>query len=204
MTSSFDRCLAFTLAREGGFVQNPADPGGATNMGITLTTLRAWREDHGDEAPDVNDLLHLSRDEASAIYGAWFWNVVRGDRLLPGVNLAVFDFGVTASPRRSAILLQQAVGATADGSIGPETLGLVGIACCGRGGAGTLIGKLRTAQDGYYRTRPTFATFGKGELARSALRWSAALALAADMAPSSVTPSADDLNAAELAWVTAG
>jgi lysozyme family protein len=42
MTDRFDICLAFTLKTEGGYVDNPADPGGATNMGITLATLRQW------------------------------------------------------------------------------------------------------------------------------------------------------------------
>ena len=40
---SFDACLPIILQSEGGFVDNPADPGGATNLGITIGTLSAWR-----------------------------------------------------------------------------------------------------------------------------------------------------------------
>ena len=45
MEEDFSTCLAFTLREEGGFVDNPEDPGGATNMGITLTTYRTWSDD---------------------------------------------------------------------------------------------------------------------------------------------------------------
>ena len=45
MADSFSICVAFTLNSEGGYVNNPADPGGATNLGITLTTYREWADD---------------------------------------------------------------------------------------------------------------------------------------------------------------
>ena len=45
MPDRFDACLAFTLREEGGYVDDPADPGGATNMGITLATYRQWSDD---------------------------------------------------------------------------------------------------------------------------------------------------------------
>ena len=44
MDDNFDACLAFTLKEEGGYSDNPADPGGATNMGITLATYRQWSD----------------------------------------------------------------------------------------------------------------------------------------------------------------
>ena len=44
MDDNFDTCLAFTLKEEGGYSDNPADPGGATNMGITLATYRQWSD----------------------------------------------------------------------------------------------------------------------------------------------------------------
>jgi len=50
MADIFDICLAFTLRQDGGYVDDPADPGGATNMGIILATYREWSEDsHGVE-----------------------------------------------------------------------------------------------------------------------------------------------------------
>ncbi len=45
MADRFDVCLAFTFLQEGGYVDNPADPGRATNMGITLTTYQQWSRD---------------------------------------------------------------------------------------------------------------------------------------------------------------
>ena len=54
---NFDTCLAFTLKAEGGYSDNPADPGGPTNMGITLATYRQWSDDPNLAALQVQDIL---------------------------------------------------------------------------------------------------------------------------------------------------
>src|SRR4051794_13371623 len=59
----FAECLAFTLAQEGGYVDDPYDPGGATNMGITLATLRQW--DH-DSALGPDDVRHMTQQTAAS------------------------------------------------------------------------------------------------------------------------------------------
>ena len=56
MDDRFDECLAFTLRAEGGYVDDPADPGGATNMGVTLATLREWSDDPSLGANQVQDM----------------------------------------------------------------------------------------------------------------------------------------------------
>ena len=65
MADAFDTCLAFTLRAEGGYVDNPADPGGATNMGITLATYREWSDNPDLGAAQVQD---MSVRIARAIY----------------------------------------------------------------------------------------------------------------------------------------
>jgi len=64
MEDRFDICVAFTLRQEGGYVDDPADPGGATNMGITLATYREWSND-----PHLGDLQvkDMTLKTASAI-----------------------------------------------------------------------------------------------------------------------------------------
>ena len=153
--SRLDDCLAFTLREEGGFVDDPRDPGGATNMGITLATLRVWRD---DKQLDVAAIEDLTVADATTIYGADFWNRARCDALPAGVDLLVFDHGVNAGTIRSAKLLQQTLGfapADVDGSIGPDTLASAGApdgAALARGLSGadarTLQAALDVAQDG--------------------------------------------------------
>jgi len=65
MADAFDTCLAFTLRAEGGYVDDPADPGGATNMGITLATFRQWSDDAELGPAQVQDMTERT---ARAIY----------------------------------------------------------------------------------------------------------------------------------------
>jgi lysozyme family protein len=172
MEDRFGIWLAFTLRQEGGYVDDPADPGGATNMGITLATYREW-SDH----PNLGDLQvkDMTLKTARAIYRSLYWNPLRADALPPGVDLSVFDMGVNAGIWRSARLLQQALGFTGeevDASIGPETL-----AAADGFDARTLVNKLADRQTAYYRSLANFPIFGTGWLRRTKARCDAALAM---------------------------
>lgn len=151
--SRFDLCIEQILTHEGGFRIDPSDPGGATNMGITLKTLRAWR----DEDVTEDHVKNLSHDEAKDIYRSQYWNVMKCDDLPQGVDLMVFDFGVNAGPRVSIRTLQRAAGAEADGSIGPLTLRAVRTA-----EARALIDALARMRIDSYRTPPTSETVSGG------------------------------------------
>jgi lysozyme family protein len=94
---TFDACLAATLKEEGGYGDDPHDPGGATNFGITLRTLENWR----GRAATAADVRAMTRAEAAAIYRARFWNGVNADTLAAGVDLAAFDYGVNSGPARA-------------------------------------------------------------------------------------------------------
>jgi lysozyme family protein len=117
--SNFRRCVDIVLAQQGGFLDNPKDPDGATQFGIALGVLKDWRQKPNLTA---DDLRKLERDEACEIYRTRYWNVLRCDDLPTGVDLVVFDFGVDAGTARSAKMLQQVVGAAPDGSIGDATV----------------------------------------------------------------------------------
>jgi lysozyme family protein len=174
----FYRCLAFTLQEEGGYVDDPADPGGATNMGITLTTFRSWSDEPSVGAVALQD---MTRQTAMAIYRMLYWNPLRADALPPGVDLSVFDFGVNAGVFGSARLLQRAIGFSdndVDGCIGPITLDAVS-----KADPRAVLNKLAMLQTSYYRSLEDFPTFGDGWLARTRARQQAALALVADGSP---------------------
>ncbi|TCZ58640.1 hypothetical protein EXY23_16630 [Roseicella aquatilis] len=149
----FDLCLDVVLEKEGGFVDHPADPGGATNLGITLRTLSAWRG-----APvTAEEVRALTREEAKEIYRAHYWNVMRCEDLPRGVDLMVFDFGVNAGPARSVKTLQRALGCNPDGGVGPVTL-----AAARRAAAAPLIEAMARARLDHYAALPGFASFGRG------------------------------------------
>lgn len=174
MDSLFAPCLAFTLTQEGGYVDDPADPGGATNMGITLATLRHW--DH-DPALGPSDVHAMAKSTAAAIYGALYWNALRGDSLPAGVDLSAFDFGVNAGTRRSAELLQEALGlqgSAVDGCIGPATL-----QAAVKADPAQVIAGLAERQAAYYRGLAEFGRYGRGWLDRTERRRQAALAMLA-------------------------
>jgi lysozyme family protein len=172
MDERFSECLAFTLRAEGGYVDNPDDPGGATNMGVTLATYRTWSD---DPSAGVSQIRDITKRVAGAIYRTLYWHPVRGDALPVGVDLSVFDFGVNAGVWRSGRMLQLALGFSGDavdGCIGPETL-----AAAVKADAQTLIEALSSRQATYYRSLPDYPIFGQGWLNRTEARRDAALAM---------------------------
>jgi lysozyme family protein len=118
-SSRFDACMPFIFKAEGGYSDNPVDPGGPTNFGITLATLRA------DPNLTAEDVKKLARAVAREIYRTAYWNRMQCGALPPGLDLEVFDFGVNSGPAESVKTLQGLVGVTQDGSVGPITLAAV-------------------------------------------------------------------------------
>lgn len=110
--------LSLVFEVEGGYSNHPEDPGRATNMGITQKTLSDWRgEEVGPE-----DVVQLTKAEATSIYMARYWQAVRGDQLPSGLDVYCADFAVGSGPARAARVLQTLVGAEADSFIGPKTM----------------------------------------------------------------------------------
>jgi len=169
----FARCLDIVLAAEGGYVDNPLDAGGATNMGITRQTLARWRGVVPWSALPRAEVRALTRAEAAAIYEAEYWRRVSGPELPAGLDLALFDYAVNSGPARAVKTLQTLLGVAADGLVGPVTLG----ALRRRDTAG-LIGALCDARLGFLGRLASFSTFGRGWTARVATIRAAALAMA--------------------------
>lgn len=119
---TFETALRFILAREGGYVDDPDDRGGATNQGITQSTYDAWRDDQG--AP-VRPVREIDQSEVEAIYRERYWYAARCDRLPPKLALVHMDAAVNHGVSRAARMLQQVVETTVDGIIGPQTLAAV-------------------------------------------------------------------------------
>ena len=149
----FSPSLEFVLQQEGGYVDDPVDPGGATNLGITLRVLTTWRH----TAVSKDDVKNLTKDEAAAIYRASYWNALHCDSMPKGIDLMLFDTGVNMGCGRSAKFLQEAVSVAADGAIGPATLGAVN-----KANLADLIKGFAERRQAFYQSLPTFVHFGKG------------------------------------------
>ena len=115
-------CLDITLKHEGGYVDHPADPGGATNMGITHKVLAKWRGISPWWALDKKEIKALRLVEATSIYDKNYWQPINAELLPYGVDLATFDSAVNSGPSRGAKWLQRAAGVKQDGVVGQATL----------------------------------------------------------------------------------
>lgn len=159
--SAFAFALAEVLKNEGGFVNHPKDPGGATNLGVTKATYEAWIK----KKVTIEDMKKLTVEKVTPIYKKKYWDVVKGDDLPKGLDLSVFDFGVNAGPARAAKMLQRMVGTKDDGKIGPATLKAVN-EYINKYSLSYAIKTYANARREYYRSLSTFNTFGRGWLRR--------------------------------------
>lgn len=153
MNRNFQRALALVLRHEGGFVNHPKDPGGATNKGITIGTYRRYINAKGT----VADLKAITDEQVATVYKKHYWDKVRGDDLPSGVDYAVFDFAVNSGPARAAKYLQSVVGVKQDGIIGRET-----IAAATWSDPGATINALCDKRMAFLRGLSTWSAFGKG------------------------------------------
>jgi len=115
--SNFDEAIGFVLANEGGLSNDPADPGGLTNFGISQKSY-----------PNL-DIRNLTREDAVQIYQDDFWNKFQyGDITSQRVATKLFDSSVNMGPVRAVRLLQLAVNVQADGVLGVQTIAAVNAA----------------------------------------------------------------------------
>jgi len=157
MDRNFQRALQLVLKYEGGFVNDPRDPGGATNKGVTLSAYRLYVKKDGT----VADLKRISDAEVATVFRRHYWDEVQGDALPDGVDFAVFDFAINSGVGRASRYLQDVVGATADGQIGPKTLAAVRSRP-----APYVIDGLIAARLAFLKSLPTWATYGRGWASR--------------------------------------
>lgn len=155
---NFDPCLRFTLKFEGGYVNNPKDPGGPTNLGVTQATLSAYV----GHAASIEEVKALTPKTVAPIYRQRFWDRVKGDTLPVGVDLAVFDFAVHSGPIRGAIGLQRALGVADDGEIGPITIAAAKKVGSTTDGAALLVQRICAGRLAFLTHLTIFRTFGPG------------------------------------------
>lgn len=172
----FSAALDHVLALEGGWANDPHDPGGPTNKGITLATYAAYRgvaitsETHDSL---IRDLRSISPQVTREIYYRRFWRGGHCNDLPPPLAFMHFDAGVNHGVNGAARMLQRAVGAEVDGEIGPETIG-----AARRSSQKQSVRKYAEVRRTHYRRLKHFWRFGRGWLRRVDLTERRAIALA--------------------------
>lgn len=165
-SDSYNEALRRVLVHEGGFVNDPQDPGGATLHGVTQAVYDAYRRNRGLATRPLsarleNETIWLS--ERADIYRNQYWNPIQGDRLPPGVDYAVFDGAVNSGVKQSVKWLQRALGVDrVDGIMAEVTLS----AARNHPNKAKLVADICAARMAFLRNLRTFARFGRGWTAR--------------------------------------
>lgn len=111
---NFDQAYDFLIGQEGGYSNNPSDPGGETMWGITRRVAL-------QEGYQV-DMHYLSRETAKGITQKRYWDAISIDALQPVMRLPVFDAAFNSGPAQAVKWLQRALDVGDDGTMGPLTL----------------------------------------------------------------------------------
>ena len=168
MKANYDIFFDKLLKVEGGFTDDPHDRGnkrgdgygnrGSTNLGVTA---KVWAEYTNKPAP-IELMKKLTKDDVKEMYRQNYWLAVSGDHLPNGVDISVADFAVNSGPGTAAKHLQRVVGASQDGAIGPQTLGLVHDEEIAE-----VLRNLATQREAYLRSLDDFDRYGRGWLNRN-------------------------------------
>lgn len=151
--SGFDTFIERILKSEGGYVNHPADPGGATNWGITERVARKWGY--------KGHMRDLPRATAIEIYRQEYWAPVAALKLPYALQFQVLDANINHGLSRAITLLQRALGVDDDGIFGFVTLTALN-KYPGRDDVFELGVRFNQKRLRFYTDRSTFTTFGKG------------------------------------------
>lgn len=163
--ANFPAVMEEEFRHEGGYVNHPKDPGGETKYGIS-------KRSYPNE-----DIVNLTKDRARAIYRKDFWGPIKGDQLPDGLDFVAMDGSVNSGLGRGPKWLQQGLGVTPDGVIGPATLKRAQQA-----NPFDVIPKACAVRMGFLRGLRTWGSFGKGWSRRVAEVEAVAMKMAAKAA----------------------
>ena len=158
MADRFNACLVETLKWEGGYSNDPYDPGGATMRGIIQRVYDGFRDARKLPRQDVRKISH---DELVTIYRANYWNLIRGDELAAGFDQEIFDFCVNSGPKQAVVSMQRVLGIPIDGHFGAVTM-----AALQRVSPEKFITDYMNERRRFLKNLKTFWRFGKGWLSR--------------------------------------
>jgi len=117
-----NKLAPFLLKWEGGFVNDPDDLGGATNMGVTIATYRAYCRKKGYPKPTIERLKALTKEEWTEIMKTLYWNRWKADEIWNQSVANILVDWVWASGVHGIKIPQRIIGVKVDGIVGPKTL----------------------------------------------------------------------------------
>lgn len=142
---SFDAAFARLIGHEGGYVNDPRDPGGETKYGISKRSYPG------------EDIASVSLERAKQIYLRDYWGPAGCDAVPGPVKFDLFDMAVNSGVRASVRTLQRAVGEVEDGALGPRT-----VQAAQSMPAARLVARFNGARLAFMADLPTWQTFGRG------------------------------------------
>ena len=165
MSQNYAPALQLVLAHEGGYVNHPQDPGGATNKGITQRVYNAYRRRNGQPPRSVKEISNL---EVSDIYRKEYWDASGANIAPAGIDYALFDYSVNSGVNRAVKDLQRTLNETRpkdkqlgiDGEYGSMTHAAV----CEAADADEInfIERYCDRRMKFFKSLKTFKTFGRG------------------------------------------
>jgi lysozyme family protein len=150
---NFDQAFERVIGHEGGYVNDPRDPGGETKYGISK---RAY--------PNV-DIKNLTLAQAKQIYKRDYWDKCHGDNLPDDVRFDMFDFAVNAGITAAIKVMQRALNVADDGIWGPKTTAAARAAAASPQYLDKRFNGFRLK---HYTSLKNFDTFGRGWVNRTA------------------------------------
>lgn len=161
---NFDAAFERLIGHEGGYSDDPKDPGnwtgGRPGVGKLLGTKYGIA---ANTYPDI-DIKALTLEQAKAIYRRDWWDKIHADQLPAAVAFQLWDFAVNAGITRAVISLQRAVGVADDGKLGPRTLAAVNAMP-----VPDVLARFNAERLEFYASLSTWPTYGKGWARRVAV-----------------------------------
>lgn len=154
MDKNLDACLARLKLNEGGYTNDPLDPGGPTNFGITIYDFRHYVMATAIAA----DVRAMTWDQAVAVYVPKYWLALRCDKLEGGVDYAIFDYGVNSGVGRVGRVLRRILGMTDAASQIDDLV----VEAARQQDAATMVHRIFAERLTFLRGLTTFPHFGKG------------------------------------------
>jgi lysozyme family protein len=142
---NFDQAFERVIGHEGGYVNNPADPGGETNFGISKRSY------------PMENIRGMTLERAKAIYQRDYWGPAGCDAVPDAVKFDLFDTAVNSGVTTAIRLLQNAAGVSADGVLGPVTLQAVNAL-----GGSRVMARFNGWRLAFMANTPQWETFSRG------------------------------------------
>lgn len=158
MKENYQTCEDRVLASEGGYTNDPRDPGGPTNWGITIFDARMYWKHNATSA----DVKRMPKEVAQDIFRKKYWAALDCDDLPYGLDYTVFDYGVNSGIGRSGRILRKCLGlGQADWHVTPEI-----ISAANRADIAILIADINEERINFLHTLKTWPHFGRGWASR--------------------------------------